>query len=694
MKFTLKSKLQPQGDQAQAISKLTTWIAAGNRHQSLLGITGSGKTFTAAKVIEALQRPTLIISHNKTLASQLYQEFRDFFPDNAVHYFVSYYDYYQPEAYIPHSDTYIEKDAQINEEIDRLRHGATQDILTRDDVIIVASVSCIYNIGSREEYMKVSIRLALGQKLTRKSLLDQLARLQYSRNDYELLPGTFRVRGEAVDIFSPTGNEIIRVESFGDTIEAVKRARYKNPRELFEAEKRLEQVPEAIIFPAKHFVTPLEKLDIALANIRAEMTERVAWFRKHNKLLEAQRLEERTTYDLELLRSVGFVSGIENYSRQLEFRAPETAPNTLLNFFPKNYLTIVDESHMTLPQVRGMYKGDRSRKQTLIDYGFRLPSALDNRPLTIEEFDERTNQFLYMSATPAEHELRMSSNKTAPAKQRLSQERAAGMLRFYIPGVDFVAEQVVRPTGLLDPTIDVRPSHNQLPDLIKEAQTTIKRNARVLVTTVTKRLSELLAEHFREAGIKAEYLHADVETFDRIDLLYRLRKGDIECLVGINLLREGLDLPEVELVAILDADKEGFLRNARTLIQTIGRAARNSNGRVIMYADRTTDSMKTAIEETRRRRTIQEAYNAKHHITPKTIYKELKEFALVGKKKQTKKEVLAQEISQRIKQATEQERHALIKDLRTQMLEASDQLEFERAAVLRDQINEFVKRSK
>ena len=689
MKFKLNSNFDPQGDQAQAIEKLSGWIDSGNRHQTLLGITGSGKTFTTAKIIEKAQKPTLIIAHNKTLASQLYQEFRDFFPENAVHYFVSYYDYYQPEAYIPHSDTYIEKDAQINEEIDRLRHGTTQDLLTRDDTIIVASVSCIYNIGSHEEYSKVSIRVKRGDTLGRKKLLDQLSRLQYQRNDFELLPGTFRVRGEAIDVFSPTGNEIVRLEFFGDEVETIKRARYKNPRELFEAENRLEVIDEAIIYPGKHFVTPLDKIDQAIDNIKAEMTEQVARFRKAGKLLEAQRVEERTNYDMEVLRATGFVGGIENYSRHLEFREEGSPPNALLGFFPKDYLTIVDESHMTLPQIRGMYKGDRSRKETLIEFGFRLPSALDNRPLKFEEFDERTNQYLYLSATPGEYELIMSRNKAATAKQRLEGE---GLQKLYAADVDFVAEQVIRPTGLLDPAIEVRPSTDQVPDLIKEIKQVVKKDARVLVTTVTKKLAELLSEHLQEAGINAEYLHADIDTVERIELLYKLRKGEIECLVGINLLREGLDLPEVELVAILDADKEGFLRNDHTLIQTIGRAARNSNGRVIMYADRETASMKTALDETQRRRELQQAHNEQNNITPTTVFKELKDFVIVGKKKKDKKETFANEIEEKIKESSEQEQHDLVKELRTQMLDASDSLEFERAAILRDEINKLVKK--
>ena len=599
MKFQLRSTFQPKGDQPQAIKKLVAGLKKGLNHQTLLGVTGSGKTFSIAKVVEAVQKPTLILSPNKTLAAQLYGEFKNFFPDNAVHYFVSYYDYYQPEAYIPQSDTYIEKEAQINEEIDRLRHASTQSLLTRSDTLIVASVSCIYGLGTPEEYEKMSLKVTAGQKINRQDFIRQLIDLQYKRNDKEFVRGTFQVKGDVIEILAITGSEIIRLEFFGNTIEKISHLFTNQPKiAITENRGDFENLASINIFPAKHYVVPFDRQKLSLANIEAELKERLKVLKKENKLLEAQRLEQRTHYDLEMIRETGDCNGIENYSRHFDFRKPGEPPNVLLDFFPKDYLTFIDESHVAVPQVKGMYFGDRSRKETLVEHGFRLPSAKDNRPLQFEEFEKKTNQVIYTSATPSDYEIRKSKA---------------------------IVEQLVRPTGLVDPPIRVRPAENQIKDLITEIEKRVKKHQRVLITTLTKRMSEELTDYLLEKGVKVQYLHSEIDTLKRVEILRDLRKGEYDCVVGINLLREGLDLPEVSLVAILDADKEGFLRNETTLIQTMGRAARHVDGQVIMYADRESRSMKHAIQESARRRKIQLAYNKKHGIKPRSITKEFYE---------------------------------------------------------------------
>ena len=599
MKFQLRSTFQPKGDQPQAIKKLVAGLKKGLNHQTLLGVTGSGKTFSIAKVVEAVQKPTLILSPNKTLAAQLYGEFKNFFPDNAVHYFVSYYDYYQPEAYIPQSDTYIEKEAQINEEIDRLRHASTQSLLTRSDTLIVASVYCIYGLGTPEEYEKMSLKVTAGQKINRQDFIRQLIDPQYKRNDKEFVRGTFQVKGDVIEILAITGSEIIRLEFFGNTIEKISHLFTNQPKiAITENRGDFENLASINIFPAKHYVVPFDRQKLSLANIEAELKERLKVLKKENKLLEAQRLEQRTHYDLEMIRETGYCNGIENYSRHFDFRKPGEPPNVLLDFFPKDYLTFIDESHVAVPQVKGMYFGDRSRKETLVEHGFRLPSAKDNRPLQFEEFEKKTNQVIYTSATPSDYEIRKSKA---------------------------IVEQLVRPTGLVDPPIRVRPAENQIKDLITEIEKRVKKHQRVLITTLTKRMSEELTDYLLEKGIKVQYLHSEIDTLKRVEILRDLRKGEYNCVVGINLLREGLDLPEVSLVAILDADKQGFLRNETTLIQTMGRAARHVDGQVIMYADRESNAMKNAIEETERRRKVQLAYNKKHKIKPKSITKEFYE---------------------------------------------------------------------
>lgn len=653
-KFVLKSDYKPMGDQPKAIAQLTRGLNDGLKHQTLLGVTGSGKTFTMANIIQNVQRPTLILSHNKTLAAQLYGEFKKFFPDNAVHYFVSYFDYYQPEAYIPRSDTYIEKDSQINEEIDRLRHAATDSLLSRKDVIIVASVSCIYGIGSVDNYDGMRIRIQVGERRVRDKLLRQLTDIQYTRNDIDFHRGTFRVRGDVVDVF-PAGEEVAyRLEFFGDEIERIVKIDPLTGEILGK--------PDSLsVFPASHYVTPHDKVKVALSNIENELIQRANQFRSEGKLLEAQRLEQRTKYDLEMLEETGFVKGIENYSRYLTNREPGEQPATLLDYFPDDFLMLIDESHMSVSQVRGMYNGDRARKEVLIEHGFRLPSALDNRPLTFIEFEKHLNQTIYVSATPAEYELSRSPEP---------------------------AQQVIRPTGLLDPPIEIRPIDGQIDDLIDEVRKTIAKHQRVLVTTLTKRMSEDLTEYLKEIGIKVAYLHSDVDTLDRTDILRDLRLGVYDVLIGINLLREGLDLPEVSLVAILDADKEGFLRSAPALIQTVGRAARHVEGHVIMYADRITDSMQKTLDETKRRRIIQEAYNTEHNITPTGVSKEIEK----GMRPDLPLEAKTAKLN--LNKIPKDEYASLLRDLTSQMDLAAANLEFEKAAELRDIINDIKSKMK
>ncbi|MBR0424125.1 excinuclease ABC subunit UvrB [Candidatus Saccharibacteria bacterium] len=649
--FKLVSKYQPTGDQPQAIRQLVDGLHRGEKAQTLLGVTGSGKTFTMANIIQEVQRPTLILAHNKTLAAQLYSEFREFFPDNAVHYFVSYFDYYQPEAYIASTDTYIEKDSAINDEIDRLRHGATEALLTRRDVIVVSSVSCIYGIGSPENYLEMSFELEVGSNIPQTDLIRKLVGIQYHRNDLAFERGNFRVMGDTIDLFPANGEEAYRFEFAFDALEEIK---IVDPL-TFEVKDRPEKVH---IFPNTHYATPKEQLDRALDLIRAEYEERLAYFNEHEKFLEAQRLSQRTKYDLEMLEQTGFVKGIENYSRHLEGRKAGEPPHTLLDFFPKDFLLIVDESHMTLPQVRGMYNGDHARKLNLVNYGFRLPSALDNRPLTFGEFDEKVNQAIYVSATPGEYEL---ENSPKPA------------------------EQVIRPTGLLDPEVEVRKTDGQIDDLMEEIDRRIAKGQRTLITTLTKRMAEDLTDHLKERGVKTAYIHSDIDTLERGDILRDLREGVVDVLVGINLLREGLDLPEVSLVAILDADKEGFLRSESALIQTIGRAARHVEGKVIMYADYITESMEKAITETNRRREIQKEYNLKHHIVPTSIKKEISLGlrAIIPEKKVEDK--------LDIKKIPKDELPNLIKQLSSEMQLAAANLEFEKAAALRDEIEKIKK---
>ena len=664
MKFQLRSSYTPTGDQPQAIERLLNGLQRDEQAQTLLGVTGSGKTFTMANVVAAVNRPTLVISHNKTLAAQLASEFREYFPDNAVHYFVSYYDYYQPEAYIPRTDTYIEKETDINEEIDRLRNAATRDLLTRRDVLIVASVSCIYGLGNPVEYQKASFTLSVGQHLVRQSLLTKLNSLLYLRNDTEFVRGNYRVRGDTVDLFPAYEERGFRISYDGDDIERIV---------PFDPVTGNEAAPldGITIFPGKHFVTPEARIPEVTEAIRRELTERVAFLNSIGKNLEAQRLAQRTNFDLEMLESVGYCNGIENYSRHMDGRNPGEPPHTLIDYFParqsggvggpKDFLLFIDESHMTLPQIRGMYEGDRSRKQVLVDYGFRLPSALDNRPLRIDEFRGKIGQRVYVSATPDEVELKESSQ---------------------------VVEQLIRPTGLLDPTVDVKPTKGQVDDLIAIVKERVKKKQRVLVTTLTKRMAEDLADYLKELGMKVQYLHADVDTMERLEILRDLRLGIYDVLIGINLLREGLDLPEVSLVAILDADKEGFLRSQMALIQTMGRAARHVDGHVVMYADRVTGSMQRAIAEVERRRSIQAAYNEQHGITPRSIQKAVRDNRLSGMK-------LAEEQVQPLpfNDIPMTEIGHVIKDLAEQMDLASSNLEFEKAALLRDQIAELEKRA-
>ena len=656
-KFQLVTGLRPQGDQPQAIEKLVQGVQKGLRDQVLLGVTGSGKTFTMANVMAQVNRPALVIAPNKTLAAQLYNEFKELFPQSAARYFVSYYDYYQPEAYVPSTDTYIEKDASINDEIDKLRHSATKALLERRDVIIVASVSCIYGLGSPEAYFDLMVFLEEGMEVERDRVLRKLVDIQYQRSDYDFHRGTFRVRGDIVEVF-PAYEDIsaVRVEFFGDVIEG-----------LYEVDpirgKVQRRVGKAAIYPASHYVTTEDRMKKAVLEIRQELKERLGELRSQNKLLEAQRLEQRTLYDLELLEEMGFCPGIENYSRHLTGRRPGEPPPTLLNYFPEDFLLFIDESHVTVPQIGGMYRGDRSRKETLVEYGFRLPSALDNRPLNFEEFEATCNQVIYVSATPANYEI----------------EKSRGV----------VVEQLIRPTGLTDPDLIVRPARTQVDDLLEEIRKRTEKNERVLVTTLTKRMAEDLTDYYQDLGVRVRYLHSDIETIERVEIIRELRMGTFDVLVGINLLREGLDLPEVSLVGILDADKEGFLRSERSLIQTIGRAARNVNGTVILYADTVTDSMKRAIGETDRRRRLQAAFNKKHGITPQTIVKSLgSRLVEVYDADYVTVPVVAEQAEKYIPE----EIPKFVQRLKKEMKRAADNLEFEKAAELRDRIRELEER--
>ncbi len=651
--FKVKAPFKPAGDQPEAISQLKECILSKNAHQTLLGVTGSGKTFTLAKVIEEVQKPTLVLAHNKTLAAQLYGEFLEFFPNNAVGYFVSYYDYYQPEAYLPKTDTFIEKDASINDEIDKLRHAATRALFERRDVIIVASVSCIYGLGSPEAYHGMLLFIETGMQMEREYALQKLVEIQYKRNDIDFQRGTFRVRGDIIDIVPVyERNEAIRVEFFGDTIERIS---------AFDplTQKNIREIDRIGIYPASHYVTPKETLKRAVQSIREELLERVAYFESQNLLIEAQRIEQRTMFDLEMIKEVGYCQGIENYSRHLTNRPPNEPPPTLLDYFPDDSLFIIDESHATIPQLNGMYRGDRSRKEKLIRYGFRLPSAFDNRPLKFDEFNTHARQLIYVSATPAQYELEKSNNN--------------------------IIQLIVRPTGLIDPIVIIRPISEQVDDLYTEIKLCATKNQRVLVTTLTKRFSEDLAEHFTELGLKVKYLHSDIETLERSQIIRELRLGEFDALIGINLLREGLDIPEVALVAILDADKEGFLRSTTSLIQTSGRAARNIDGRVIFYADSVTQSMQKAIDEMSRRRTIQMEYNTAHQIIPKSIKKSVQEVLV----KQGKINTALMIDNEEDEYLSKKDASKLIKNLEKQMLAAAQSLDFEKAAKLRDRIKKI-----
>lgn len=641
--FELVSKYQPSGDQPEAIKELVEGINNGKKEQVLLGATGTGKTFTIANVIAKTNKPTLVLAHNKTLAGQLYSELKDLFPNNHVEFFISYYDYYQPEAYVPSSDTYIEKDSSINDEIDELRHGATSSLINNRDVIVVASVSCIYGIGDKDDYVKSMLILSVGQKITRSEILNHLIDMTYKRNDLDFHRGTFRVRGDVIDII-PSSEKAhgIRIELFGDEVDRIS---------IFDPltgviEKNIKNIS---IFPATHFVTSKEKLDEAIRRIQSELDERLKYFKENNKLIEEQRLRERVNYDIEMLRETGFCNGVENYSRHLALRGEGETPSTLMDFFPDDFLLVVDESHVTLPQVRGMYNGDRMRKQTLVDYGFRLPSALDNRPLKYEEFESKINQVIYVSATPGDLELEHTHHQ-------------------YV-------EQIIRPTGLLDPTIEVKPTEGQIDDIINEINIRKEKNERVLITTLTIRMAEELTNYLKEVGIKVAYLHSEIKSLERLKIIHDLRAGKYDCIVGINLLREGIDIPEVSLICIMDANKQGFLRSTRSLIQTVGRAARNASGHVIMYADTISEAMEETIKETSRRRAIQEEYNKVHHITPRTIIKEIKE-------------VVSNEINDDNKKTktkmTKKEKELMLNNIETQMKEAAKNLDFERAMELRD----------
>ena len=650
--FEVVSPYEPSGDQPEAIEKLADGIRRGLRYQNLLGVTGSGKTFTMAKTIEAVQKPTLVMAPNKTLAAQLAAELKEFFPHNAVVYFVSYYDYYQPEAYVPTTDTFIEKDASVNEEVEKLRHAATANLLSRRDIIVVASVSCIYGIGSPMSYAGMAVFVDKDKPAERDDVIHDLIDIQYDRNDYELKRGTFRVRGDALDVFPPYADNPIRLEFWGDEIETIQE--FNNV--TGEAINEYEALP---IWPASHYVTDRPNMDRALKTIQEELVDRLAQFREEGKLLEAQRLEMRVNYDLEMLETMGFCSGVENYSRHLDGREPGEPAYTLLDYFPDDFMCIIDESHVTVPQIRGMHEGDRSRKVTLTEHGFRLPSCLDNRPLRFDEFEERIPQFIYVSATPGDYEVKVSQQQV---------------------------EQIIRPTGLLDPEIDLRPSASEIDDIIDEVRVRAENDERVLITTLTKKMAEDLTDHLLDQGIRARYMHSDIGTLERVEILRDLRKGEFDVLVGINLLREGLDLPEVSLVAILDADKEGFLRNHRSLIQTIGRAARNADGKVIMYADKMTDSMNEAITETRRRRAIQMAYNDEHGIVPQTIRKAINDVMGFMTDGDNNEVGTAEEVNKMLAEFSRGEVMRMISSLEEEMAEAAEKMDFERAAELRDQL--------
>lgn len=652
--FHLASKYEPAGDQPAAIAELVDGVKGGEKAQILLGATGTGKTFTISNVIQEVNKPTLVIAHNKTLAGQLYGEFKEFFPDNAVEYFVSYYDYYQPEAYVPSSDTYIEKDSSINDEIDKLRHSATSSLLERNDVIVVASVSCIFGLGDPREYSQQVVSLRVGMEMDRNDLLKSLVDIQFERNDIDFQRGRFRVRGDVVEIFPASRDEhALRVEFFGDEIDRIREVDALTGEIVGETE-------HVAIFPATHFVTNEEHMEHAISQIQEELEARLKVLRSENKLLEAQRLEQRTNYDIEMMREMGYTSGIENYSRHMDGRQEGEPPYTLLDFFPDDFLLVIDESHVTMPQIRGMYNGDRARKQMLVDYGFRLPSALDNRPLRLEEFEQHVNQIVYVSATPGPYEMEQTET---------------------------VVQQIIRPTGLLDPEVEIRPIMGQIDDLVGEIHERIEKDQRVFVTTLTKKMAEDLTDYFKELGLKVKYLHSDIKTLERTEIIRDLRLGEFDILIGINLLREGIDVPEVSLIAILDADKEGFLRSERSLVQTMGRAARNAEGKVIMYADKITDSMQRAMDETARRRAIQEAYNEEHGIEPKTIIKEIRD--LISISKTADKDETVVQLDKSYEDLSRQEKADLLMKLEREMKDAAKALDFETAATLRDTILEL-----
>ncbi|MDE2311573.1 MAG: excinuclease ABC subunit UvrB [Patescibacteria group bacterium] len=690
-RFVLKSKFAPAGDQPKAIDGLLGSLKTGRKYQTLLGVTGSGKTFTMANVVQNLQKPTLVISHNKTLAAQLAAEFQEFFPNNAVHYFVSYYDYYQPEAYIPRSDTFIEKDTQINEEIDRLRNAATQSLLSRPDVLICASVSCIYGLGNPANYLELSLNIKRGENYKRDKLLRRLTDLQYHRNNLELERGTYRAQGDVLEIILSSEDRIIRMDFFGDELQQIE------ARDPVSGHTQ-EELNEFTIFPAKHFVTPEDQIKVAIDKIRLELDERLSELKAQGKILEAARLLQRTNFDLDMLTNTGFVAGIENYSRHLDGRGSGEPPSTLIDYFPDDFLLFIDESHQSVPQIGAMYEGDRSRKQTLVDYGFRLPSALDNRPLKFEEFEKKVSQCVFVSATPAPFEIETSLTQQAKFKpKRLQQEtdnrqQATKSVASSLLSIPSIIEQIIRPTGLLDPTIEIKPIKNQVDDLIERIKERIQKHERVLAATLTKRMAEELTEYLKEDGVKVQYIHSDVETFERLEILRDLRLGVYDVLVGINLLREGLDLPEVSLVAILDADKEGFLRSETFFMQMMGRAARHLSGHVVMYADKITGSMQRAIDETTRRRKLQETYNKKHGITPKGIKKAIADSRLAGSK--AAEESSVPNTAADPAKMDRQELKFYVDELEEQMDLAAKNLEFELAAKLRDRIEEVKKLSK